>query len=88
MSLPAGAIKFGAAVQGVVHQAGAVFAVCRHHRCKACALVMALAPVLAGRIDYQPPLDARRDGLTQRLAMARSSSATWPMRNRSGAKPA
>lgn len=69
MSLPAGAVKLGAAVHSVVHQPGVVFAMCRHHCYKARALIMALPPALAGRVYYQPPLDARRDGLTQRLAM-------------------
>jgi monoamine oxidase len=30
-------------------------------------VIVAIAPVLAGRIDYQPVLPARRDGLTQRV---------------------
>jgi monoamine oxidase len=30
--------------------------------------IVAVPPVLAGRIDYDPPLPARRDGLTQRMA--------------------
>ncbi|WFE36017.1 FAD-dependent oxidoreductase [Micromonospora sp. WMMD975] len=33
------------------------------------AVVVALAPALAGRIRYDPPLPALRDGLTQRMPM-------------------
>ena len=33
------------------------------------AVVVALAPTLAGRIRYDPPLPALRDGLTQRMPM-------------------
>ncbi len=31
--------------------------------------IVALPPVLAGRINYDPPMPATRDGLTQRMAM-------------------
>lgn len=31
-------------------------------------VIVAVPPTLAGRIDYDPPLPARRDGLTQRMA--------------------
>ena len=31
--------------------------------------ILALPPVLAGRIEYDPPMPAVRDGLTQRMAM-------------------
>lgn len=36
---------------------------------RAARVVVAIPPVLAGRIGYDPPLPAARDGLTQRLAM-------------------
>ncbi|RFS83561.1 flavin monoamine oxidase family protein [Actinomadura spongiicola] len=36
---------------------------------RAARVVVAIPPVLAGRIGYDPPLPAGRDGLTQRLAM-------------------
>ncbi|HUR03775.1 MAG TPA: flavin monoamine oxidase family protein [Nonomuraea sp.] len=36
---------------------------------RAARVVVAIPPVLAGRIGYDPPLPADRDGLTQRLAM-------------------
>lgn len=43
-------------------------------RAEGCAVagecaVVAVPPALAGRIDYDPPLPARRDGLTQRTPM-------------------
>ncbi|MGT2433084.1 flavin monoamine oxidase family protein [Cupriavidus basilensis] len=68
-SLPPGAVKLGATVHAVTREPGAVRVTSGLKSYAARALVMALPPTLASRIDYQPPLDARRDGLMQRLCM-------------------
>ncbi len=51
-------------------------------------VIVAVAPVLAGRIDYEPALPARRDGLTQRMPQgsAIKFEAVYP--KPSGARPA
>ncbi len=68
-SLPPGAVRIDAPVHAVTRKADGVIATSGRASWSARALVMALPPALAGRIDYRPPLDARRDGFMQRLAM-------------------
>ncbi|MDF3835090.1 FAD-dependent oxidoreductase [Cupriavidus basilensis] len=68
-SLPPGAVKLGTPVHAITRTPGAVLATSGLESYSARALIMALPPAIAGRIDYQPPLDARRDGLMQRLHM-------------------
>jgi monoamine oxidase len=48
--------------KGVVVTADGVVARARH-------VIVAVPPVIAGRIDYSPPLPARRDQLTQKVPM-------------------
>ncbi|PWK40446.1 flavin monoamine oxidase family protein [Actinoplanes xinjiangensis] len=48
---------------------GVVVAVESGETFRAARVVVAVPPTLAGRIVYDPPLPAARDGLTQRLAM-------------------
>lgn len=68
-SLPPESVQLNTAVQAVEYGPNTVVAKCRHKSYQARTLIMALPPTLAGRIDYLPPLEARRDGLTQRLSM-------------------
>lgn len=68
-SLPAGTVQLEQAVRSVEHGPGAVRVGTDRGLHRARALLMAVPPMLAGRVDYRPPLDARRDGLMQRLPM-------------------
>ena len=61
-------------------------------RCGAKRAIVAVPPTLAGRISYDPPLPARRDGLSQRMAqgsvvkcMAVYERPFWRERGLSGA---
>jgi monoamine oxidase len=68
-ALPAGTLRLDAAVRAIEQDAGGV-AVCTDvERVAGDAVVVAVAPTLAGRIRYDPPLPALRDGLTQRMPM-------------------
>ncbi|WFE53880.1 FAD-dependent oxidoreductase [Micromonospora sp. WMMD1155] len=68
-ALPPGALTLAAPVRAVEQNADGVTAWTDAGRVNADFLVVALAPALAGRIRYAPPLPALRDGLTQRMPM-------------------
>ncbi len=55
-------------VRRIVTDHGFVDVVSDHYVNRARQVIVALAPTLAGRIQYEPALPALRDGLTQRLA--------------------
>jgi monoamine oxidase len=65
-----GRVQLGRAVRRIVQDAGGVVVETdRHRKFKAGRVVVALPPVLAGRIGYDPILPALRDQLTQRMPM-------------------
>ncbi|MEU7918668.1 flavin monoamine oxidase family protein [Micromonospora zamorensis] len=68
-ALPPGALMLAAPVRAIEQNADGVTAWTDTGRVDGDALVVALAPALAGRIRYAPPLPALRDGLTQRMPM-------------------
>jgi monoamine oxidase len=55
-------------VRRIVRGRGYVDVISDRYVNRARRVIVALPPVLAGRIDYEPALPALRDGLTQRLA--------------------
>lgn len=67
--LGSGTLRLGAAVRRIEHSAGKVVADTGQLRVEARHAVVAVPPVLAGRIDYDPPLPAFRDQITQRAPM-------------------
>jgi monoamine oxidase len=56
-------------VTDIEQDADAVTVTCPGASFKAKALIIAIAPALAGRINYSPLLPAKRDALTQRMPM-------------------
>ncbi|MEU7654335.1 FAD-dependent oxidoreductase [Micromonospora taraxaci] len=68
-ALPPGALTLAAPVRAVEQNVDGVTAWTDTGRVNGDALVVALAPALAGRIRYAPPLPPLRDGLTQRMPM-------------------
>lgn len=63
-------IRLGAPVRRIAHNDGGVLVATEAGgTVRAARVVVAIPPVLAGRIGYDPPVPADRDGLTQRLAM-------------------
>ena len=56
-----------APVRRIEHGAGSVAVETDRGRFEAGRLVVALSPMLAGRIQFEPPLSAVRDGLAQRM---------------------
>lgn len=67
--LPAGTLRLGTAVRAVAQDAHGVTVYTNVGRVEGDAVVVALAPTLAARIRYDPPLPPLRDGLTQRMPM-------------------
>lgn len=63
----AGRIVLGAPVRSVAQDRGGVTVVSDAGTWRARRVIVACAPMLAGRIAYQPALPAARDGLTQRV---------------------
>ncbi|SBT66249.1 monoamine oxidase [Micromonospora sediminicola] len=68
-ALPSGSVRLAAPVDAIVQDACGVRVRAGDEAHRADAAVVALAPALAGRIRYDPPLPALRDGLTQRMPM-------------------
>ncbi|MFI1194592.1 flavin monoamine oxidase family protein [Micromonospora sp. NPDC020750] len=64
-----GALCLGAPVTVIAQDVGGVLVRTDRDAYPADAAVVAVAPALAGRIRYDPPLPALRDGLTQRMPM-------------------
>jgi len=62
-------VVLGARVQRIVQRARLIEVEGDHFSVKARRVVVAIPPTLAGRIEYEPPLPALRDQLTQRLPM-------------------
>ncbi|MBO2458404.1 flavin monoamine oxidase family protein [Actinomadura violacea] len=67
-ALPAGTIHHGAPVRRIEHGTGGAVVRAGALRLEAARVIVAIPPLLAGRIEYDPPLPPRRDGLTQRMA--------------------
>ncbi|MET8086496.1 FAD-dependent oxidoreductase [Micromonospora sp. NPDC005237] len=67
--LPPETLRLGAAVHTIRQDADGVTVCTDAGPVDGDAVVVALAPALAGRIRYDPPLPALRDGLTQRMPM-------------------
>ncbi|MEV0211974.1 FAD-dependent oxidoreductase [Micromonospora sp. NPDC050695] len=68
-ALPPGALTLAAPVRTIGQSVDGVTAWTDTGRVDADAAVVAVPPALAGRIRYDPPLPALRDGLTQRMPM-------------------
>ncbi|WP_089154251.1 flavin monoamine oxidase family protein [Micromonospora sp. NBS 11-29] len=68
-ALPPGRVRLGAAVDAIAQDRDGVRVRAGGETHRGDAAVVALAPALAGRIRYDPPLPALRDGLTQRMPM-------------------
>jgi monoamine oxidase len=60
-------VTLGAPVRSIVQDAHGVTVVSDAGSWRARRAILALSPLLAGRIDYAPALPALRDGLTQRV---------------------
>jgi monoamine oxidase len=63
------AVRLGCPVRAILQDAEGVEVVYEHGSVRAERVIVALAPALAGRIRYSPPLFARRDHLTQQVPM-------------------
>ncbi len=64
-------IVFGEQVQTIDYDDDSVTAICRSGlRARGKQIIVAIAPTLAGRITYDPPLNGVRDQLTQRIPQA------------------
>ncbi|WCN78934.1 flavin monoamine oxidase family protein [Micromonospora sp. LH3U1] len=68
-ALPPGTLTLATPVRAIEQTIDGVTAWTDTGRVDGDAMVVALAPALAGRIRYDPPLPALRDGLTQRMPM-------------------
>uniref|UniRef100_UPI00157C0A21 flavin monoamine oxidase family protein n=1 Tax=Micromonospora maritima TaxID=986711 RepID=UPI00157C0A21 len=68
-ALPPGTLRLAAPADAIIQDASGVRVRAGDEAHRADAAVVALAPALAGRIRYDPPLPALRDGLTQRMPM-------------------
>ena len=60
-------VVLGAPVRRIEHGGGNVVVACDGGRFEADQAVVALSPMLASRIEYDPPLPALRDGLAQHM---------------------
>jgi monoamine oxidase len=60
-------VVLGAPVRRIAHRRGHVHVIADGHSVRARRAIVAIPPTLAGRIDYDQPLPALRDQLTQRL---------------------
>ncbi|WP_245679330.1 flavin monoamine oxidase family protein [Actinomadura hibisca] len=67
-ALPARTVHLGEPVRRIEHGGGKVVVHSDGLRLEATAAIVAVPAVLVGRIDYEPPLPAVRDGCTQRMA--------------------
>ncbi|MQY05543.1 flavin monoamine oxidase family protein [Actinomadura macrotermitis] len=67
-ALPAGTVFLGEPVRRIEHGAGGAVVRTDGGRYGAAAVIIAVPAVIAGHIDYDPPLPAMREGLTQRMA--------------------
>ncbi|MEV0003645.1 FAD-dependent oxidoreductase [Micromonospora sp. NPDC050980] len=90
-ALPPERLRLGAPVDAIAQDAAGVRVRAGDEVHAGDAAVVALAPALAGRIRYDPPLPALRDGLTQRMPMgaalkvhARYPEPFWRADGRSG----
>ncbi|MFI2710966.1 flavin monoamine oxidase family protein [Micromonospora sp. NPDC018662] len=90
-ALPPGRLRLDAPVDAIVQDASGVRVLAGGQVHRGDAVVVAVAPALAGRIRYDPPLPALRDGLTQRMPMgvavkvhARYPEPFWRADGRSG----
>ncbi|HKP90718.1 MAG TPA: FAD-dependent oxidoreductase [Thermoleophilaceae bacterium] len=61
-------VAIGCPVRSVAHERGGVTVSGRDFSVHARRAIVALPPVMAGRLDYDPPLPGHRDQLVQRLA--------------------
>ncbi len=68
-ALPPGTLRLAEPVRAIGQDADGVTVRTDTGRVDGDAVVVALAPALAGRIRYDPPLPPLRDGLTQRMPM-------------------
>nr|WP_244295847.1 FAD-dependent oxidoreductase [Micromonospora orduensis] len=68
-ALPPGALSLATPVRTIEQSVDGVTVCTDTGRVDGDAVVVAVAPALAGRIRYDPPLPALRDGLTQRMPM-------------------
>ncbi|MFD6692567.1 flavin monoamine oxidase family protein [Micromonospora aurantiaca (nom. illeg.)] len=68
-ALPPGSLCLRAPVDGAAQDGDGVRVRAGGETYRGDAVVVALAPTLAGRIRYDPPLPPLRDGLTQRMPM-------------------
>ncbi|GAB3934130.1 flavin monoamine oxidase family protein [Micromonospora vulcania] len=68
-ALPPGTLRLNAPVYAIGQDAHGVLVRTDTEGVEGDAVVVALAPALAGRIRYDPALPALRDGLTQRMPM-------------------
>jgi monoamine oxidase len=64
-----GRVLLGAAARRITQGKGGATVVCDHVTVKAKQVIVAMPPVLAGRIYYEPLLPFQRDQLTQRYGM-------------------
>jgi len=85
-------IELASPVRSIRHSEAGVTAVSDRLTVSAKRAIVAIPPTLAGRIAYDPPLSARRDGLSQRMAqgsvvkcMAVYERPFWRERGLSGA---
>jgi monoamine oxidase len=62
-------VRLGAPVRRIEHGAGGVTVHAGDAIARGRRAVVAIAPTLAGRIDYDPPLPGHRDQLTQRMPL-------------------
>ncbi|MFG1673659.1 flavin monoamine oxidase family protein [Micromonospora sp. NPDC049282] len=90
-ALPPERLRLRSPVDAIAQDAGGVRVHAGGEVHRGDAVVVALAPALAGRIRYDPPLPALRDGLTQRMPMgaalkvhARYPEPFWRAEGRSG----
>ncbi|HEX2127700.1 MAG TPA: FAD-dependent oxidoreductase, partial [Solirubrobacterales bacterium] len=90
--LGARAVELSTPVRAISHGTGGVTVHSDGVTLRAKRAIVAIPPTLAGRIAYDPPLPAVRDGLTQRMAMgsvvkcmAIYESPFWRERGLSGA---
>lgn len=90
--LGAGVVELASPVRSIRHSEAGVTVVSDRLTVSARRVIVAVPPTLAGRVSYDPPLPAVRDGLTQRMAqgsvikcMAVYERPFWRERGLSGA---
>jgi monoamine oxidase len=71
------AIVLGAAVRAIDQTGGTVRLSTDAGTVEAGRVIAAIPPTLAGRIAYDPPMSARRDGLTSRAPMGAAIKSFW-----------